>query len=238
MGVQILLVEDDKLLGHAVGTLMKENGYEVKLAGTKLEAEQILNYAMKHVEPGNELRMAVIDINLPDGSGFDLCAKIRKCSMIPILFLTANDEEESIVKGLDLGADDYIVKPFRKSELLSRMKAHLRRQSINVASESYCSGNLRVDFEKHEVYINGKQTELRPVEYELLRIFIANPLMILKRGVLLDKMWDQNENFVDDTTLTVQVSRLRSQLGKYEGQDYIATVRGYGYRWSIPVVRS
>lgn len=224
----ILLTEDDYLLRQSILQLLKENEYHAVCAANKGEADQYLL--------GNRLPdMAIIDINLPDGSGYDICKKIREKSFIPVIFLTARDDEESIVKGLDMGADDYIIKPFRRAELLSRIHAHFRRQSVNSICKEYSSGNIRVNVEKNLVEIHGEQIDLRPVEYELLILFLQNPIIILKREFIIDRMWDDGENFVESSTLTVQMSRLRSRLGKYEGKEYISTIRGFGYRWNYEV---
>lgn len=224
----ILLTEDDYLLRQSIRQLLIENGYHAVCASTKGEADQYLL--------GNRLPdLAIIDINLPDGNGYDICKNIREHSFIPIIFLTARDDEESIVKGLDMGADDYIVKPFRRAELLSRIHAHLRRQSVNAVCKEYSSGDIRVNVEKNRVEIHGELVDLRPVEYELLLLFLQNPMIILKRAFILDRMWDDGENFVESSTLTVQMSRLRSKLGNYEGKEYISTIRGFGYRWNYEV---
>lgn len=226
MNQYILLVEDDRLLLDSIAQMLTNEDYQVDKAETVMEARQKYH---------NKYDMVILDISLPDGDGFEICQMIRSISTVPIIFLTAYDDEESIVKGLDLGADDYIVKPFRKYELLSRMRAHLRRQVINVKTNLYRSGDLVVHVQKHIVVKGDKEIMLRPVEYALLLSFLENPQIIRKREQILEKIWDENENFVDGTTLTVQISRLRARLGKYRGEDYISTIRGFGYRWNYEV---
>jgi len=228
MDKTILLIEDDYLLRQSIIELLRENGYHAVCAANKAEADQ---YLYSKILPD----LVIIDINLPDGNGYDICRKIREKSFIPVIFLTARDDEESIVKGLDMGADDYIIKPFRRAELLSRIKAHLRRQSVNVLCKEYISGDIRVNVDMNLVAIHGEQVELRPVEYELLILFLQNPIIILKRDLIIEKLWDDSENYVEPSTLTVQMSRLRSRLGKYKGEDYISTIRGFGYRWNYEV---
>jgi len=225
----ILLIEDDYLLRLSIIQLLSENGYHAACAANKAEADQ---YLFSRSLPD----LVIIDINLPDGNGYDICSKIREKSFIPVIFLTAQDNEESIVKGLDMGADDYIIKPFRRAELLSRIKAHLRRQAVNILCKEYISGDIRVKVDMNLVTIHGEQVELRPVEYELLILFLQNPIIILKRDFIIERMWDDGENYVEPSTLTVQMSRLRSRLGKYKGDDYISTIRGFGYRWNYEVI--
>jgi len=228
MDKTILLIEDDYLLRQSIMQLLSENNYHAVCAANKAEADQ---YLFNKSLPD----LVIIDINLPDGNGFDICKNIREKSFIPVIFLTARDDEESIVKGLDMGGDDYIIKPFRRAELLSRIKAHLRRQSVNTLCKEYISGDISVNVDRNLVMIHGEQVELRPVEYELLILFLQNPIIILKRDLIIERMWDDGENYVEPSTLTVQMSRLRSRLGKYKGEDYISTIRGFGYRWNYEV---
>ena len=177
-------------------------------------------------------KLYLLDVMLPDGSGFDLCTYIREelRSEAPIIFLTALDDEDSVVKGLSLGGNDYIGKPFRVRELMARVGAHLNR--CRKCGVVYKVGDLTYDRETGHVFKAGKELELRRNELKLLGCFMENPGILIPREGLLELMWDIDGDFVDDNTLSVAVSRLRKKLGKWNGRDYIDTVRGIGYRWN------
>lgn len=216
----ILLVEDELYLQKSIKELLLNHSYKVLCASNKAEAlYYIFNY--------KDIDLYLLDIWLPDGEGFDLCTEIRKRYMTPIIFLTACDDEESVVKGLNMGGDDYVVKPFRAAELISRIQANLRRQSDVSQSNVYVCGELQFDKKKGVVYKGKKELILRPVEYQLLGILIANPGVIIPREQLLDELWDESGKFVEDNTLSVHMSRLRSRIGN----EYIETIRGFGYRF-------
>ena len=217
---KILLVEDDLYLQKSIKELLLNHSFEVLSASNKAEAiYYVINY--------KDIDLYLLDIWLPDGEGFDLCKEIRKRYMTPIIFLTACDDEASVVKGLNMGGDDYIIKPFRAAELISRIQANLRRQNVVSQSNVYVCGELKFDKEKRVVYKGGNQPILRPIEYQLLRILIANPGVIIRREQLLEELWDESGNFVEDNTLSVHMSRLRSRIGN----EYIETIRGFGYRF-------
>lgn len=233
----ILIVEDDEYIRECIEKLLRKNGYDTAVAGS-VEAVQ------KMVEDKADFDLYLLDIILPDGSGFDICRSLRDKTHAPIIFLTSCDDEESITKGLDIGGDDYITKPFRAAELMSRIRANLRRMEYsykikNISNDIYKSNEkclsadgIVINHEKHEVTKAGKIINLTPLEYELLGLLTANRGLIVKRVTILEKLWDSSGNFVEDSTLTVTVSRLKSKLGTNpEGRAYIETVRGYGYRW-------
>ena len=173
---------------------------------------------------------------LPDGDGFSVCEKLRKNgNMAPVIFLTSCDDEESITKGLDIGGDDYITKPFRMSELMSRISANLRRQAMldTRNSKLYTLGTLSINFNTLEVKKAGKDIQLSPTEFALLEILVYNRGLIVKRNIFFEKLWDRTGTFVEDNTLTVTISRLKNKIGRIDGSDeaYIDTIRGVGYRW-------
>ncbi|MGN1348084.1 MAG: response regulator transcription factor [Acutalibacteraceae bacterium] len=217
MKSKILLVEDDIYLREGLVELLTNEGYETFSAGTFAEGKKLY-------EDGR-YDIVVLDVMLPDGSGLDLCGFIRKTGAdVPILFLTACDEEFQIVRGLDAGADDYVTKPFKLLELLSRIRALLRRRT---ATHLYHNGNLTVDVTDRTVKKDGKSLFLTPTEFQILSALLKNSGVIVSRKTLLERIWDCDESFIDDNTLSVHVSRLREKIGA----EHIKTVRGVGYRW-------
>lgn len=185
----------------------------------------------------------LLDVYLPDGDGFSVCEKLRSEGCVtPVIFLTSCDDEDSITKGLDIGGDDYITKPFRVSELLSRISANLRRQAMLDKSISnmdksnsniYTLGSLVINFDNLTIKKAAKDIQLSPTEFALLEILVCNRGLIVRREVFFQKLWDRMGTFVEDNTLTVTVSRLKTKLGKMDNSDknYIDTIRGVGYRW-------
>lgn len=224
MNNKILIVEDDIYLQRDLKDILTRKQYDVMTASTCKEA-------MQYILNRNEIDLYLIDVWLPDGEGFDLCRQIRRRNQKPILFLTACDDEASVVKGLDMGADDYIAKPFRVAELLSRIQANLRRQDTAKAATVMKSGMLQLNPVKGIVTCSGREVVLRPVEYRLLYMLMSNAGRIIKREQLLDVLWDSAGETVEDNTLSVHVSRLRSKIGT----PYIDTIRGFGYRFTQPV---
>ena len=230
----IVVVEDEKELCESLKMLLTEKGYEIVTARSCDEADKYI---------GNpQIDMFLLDVKLPDGSGFDICRKIRKSSEVPVIFLTSCDNEEEIVTGLDIGADDYITKPFYTKELLSRISANLRRQAMldNSISNTdknnsniYTLGSLVINFDNLTIKKAGKDIQLSPTEFALLEILVCNRGLIVRREVFFQKLWDRTGTFVEDNTLTVTVSRLKTKLGKMDNSDknYIDTIRGVGYRW-------
>ena len=217
----IAIVEDDKSLRDGLTELLAGAGYAVCAAGSLREAEKIA-----------EADLWLVDVMLPDGSGLGLVRSLRERSSVPILVLTALDGEDSIIRGLKAGADDYITKPFRAGELLARVEANLRR----VLPDAYSiqSGDLSCSFPDEHFRLRGEELSLRPMERRLLRILLESRGRLLTREQLLYRLWDKDENYVDENTLSVLVSRLRKALGQFRGMDYIETVRGAGYRWKLP----
>ena len=229
---RIMLVEDDKELGETIKSLLTLKGYDVTLIGSVKEYN-------KHTEVYD---MYLLDVKLPDGDGFQICEKIRHNLDAPIIFITSCDDEESIVKGLDIGGDDYVTKPFHNAVLLSRISANLRRQAMldNSISNTdknnsniYTLGSLVINFDNLTIKKAGKDIQLSPTEFALLEILVCNRCLIVRREVFFQKLWDRTGTFVEDNTLTVTVSRLKTKLGKMDNSDknYIDTIRGVGYRW-------
>lgn len=217
MTTKILLVEDDAFISDGLGEILTKENYAV------LKADSVLN-AEKHIQ-NSKFDLFILDVMLPDGNGYDLCRYIRNFNKsVPILFLTACDDEMQIVRGLDAGADDYVTKPFKLLELLSRVRALLRRSSRNTI---LTSGNITVDCDHMTVKADGEFVFVTPIEYQILAMLIRNNGVILTRKTLLQNIWDDNNNFINDNTLSVHVSRLRDKIGA----NHIATVRGIGYRW-------
>jgi len=223
---RIFFVEDDLSLIRGLSFAIKKQGYEITIARTSLEAETLLLNA--------KYDLVILDVSLPDGSGYDLCKKIRKTSKIPIMFLTAADEETDIIMGLDIGADDYITKPFKLAVFLSRINALLRRSdNFNQTDSELKSNDIKVEFLKREVYKNEKQIDLTASEYKLLCLFMENPNIVLSAEQILGKLWDCNQNYIDSNTLTVYIRRLRTKIENDPGEPQkIVTVRGMGYKWN------
>ena len=217
MSVRIMLVEDDAYLRDGLCELLEKEGYAVESACNCSEGRNIFNKSV--------FNLVILDVMLPDGNGLELCTEIRnQGDDVPILFLTACDEEFQIVRGLDAGADDYVTKPFRLLELLSRVRALLRRRT---GSTVYQNNDLFVDVSTMSVKKNGENVILTPTEFQILSVLIQNSGIIVTRNNMLEKIWDCDGNFIDDNTLSVHISRLRDKIGA----DHITTVRGTGYRW-------
>ena len=178
--------------------------------------------------------LVILDVSLPDGSGFDFCKKIRQISKVPVMFLTAADEETDIIMGLDIGGDDYITKPFKLAVFLSRINALLRRsENFNTAVTELSSGGISVQLLKGEVYKKGEPVELTASEYKLLCLFMENPDQILSSEQILSRLWDYNESYIDNNSLTVYIRRLRTKIEDNPGEPKrIVTVRGMGYKWN------
>lgn len=221
--MKILLVEDDRTIASGLEYSLQTEGYEVMVCENCAQAE-------KEIATG-EYALYLLDLTLPDGSGYDLCRKAKGLSDVPVIFLTACDEEVSVVMGLDMGADDYVTKPFRLRELLSRIKSVLRRANRIPADPAVLNfGNLTIQPQKAMVLVNSKEVALTALEYRLLLTFAAHPGQILTRSQLLEGIWDIAGNFVNDNTLSVYIKRLREKLAEAGDAERIATVRGLGYR--------
>ncbi|AVQ39217.1 DNA-binding response regulator [Clostridium botulinum] len=222
----IFFVEDDLSLINGLSFAIKKQGYEIDVARTSLEAEALWK--------NGKYDLVILDVSLPDGSGYDLCKKIRKTSKVPIMFLTAADEETDIIMGLDIGGDDYITKPFKLAVFMSRINALLRRSNnFNQADTELNSNGINVQLLKGEVYKNGEQLDLTASEYKLLCMFMENPDIVLSSEQILSRLWDCNENYIDNNTLTVYIRRLRTKIEDNPGEPQkIVTVRRMGYKWS------
>lgn len=223
---RILLLEDDLSLINGLSFAFKKQGYELTIARTLKEAEMLWG--------DDKYELLVLDVSLPDGTGFEFCEKVRQVSKVPIIFLTASDEEMSIIMGLDIGGDDYITKPFKLGVLVSRINALLRRaRDFGVVDTELQSNGIRVHLLQGQVYKNGDLLDLTVAEYKLLCLFMKNPNVVLTKEQILDKLWDCDGNYVDNNTLAVYIRRLRIKIEDDPGKpNRIITVRGMGYKWS------
>lgn len=218
---QIFLVEDDRAIAKNLMLLLHSEGFAVVHASTRDEALSIFSE--------NKFDLALIDISLPDGNGFTVCTEIKENQNIPVIFLTASDDEWSVVTGLNMGADDYITKPFRPRELIARIGTALRKSKNFGVDFEICG--LHVDTASGIVKKNGTEIFLSALEYRLLLMFINNPKSIITRSRLLDELWDAAGEFVNDNTLTVYIKRLREKIENNPANPkIILTVRGTGYR--------
>lgn len=218
---QIFLVEDDKEIAKNLMLLLQSEGFSVSHAATSAEALEMLGT--------NRFHLALVDISLPDGNGFSVCTEIKQTQRIPVIFLTASGDEASVVTGLNMGAEDYITKPFRPRELIARIKAALRKSEP--FAEAFEIDGLSVDVASGIVKKNGKEVMLSALEYRLLLIFVNNPKNIITRDVMLNELWDAAGEFVTDNTLRVYIKRLREKIEDDPANpQIILTVRGLGYR--------
>ncbi|OMF81334.1 response regulator transcription factor [Paenibacillus peoriae] len=227
---RILLVEDDDNLVFGIEYTLTSEGYDVVLAGSLEEARKALKT--------DDVDLILLDINLPDGSGYDLCREIRALSQVPIIFLTALDEETNVVAGLDLGADDYMTKPLRTKELLSRMKAVLRRNhKPKDEPNRWISDDIEVRVLEGIVLKNNQELLLTGLEYRLLLMLMTHPKQICSRSIILNSLWDMSGEFIDNNTLSVHIRRLREKIEDVPAVPrYIITVRGVGYKWNADIV--
>lgn len=223
---RLFLLEDDLSLINGLSFALKKQGYEIDIARTTLEADTLW--------ADGKYDLVILDVSLPDGSGFDFCRKIRRTSKIPIMFLTAADEEKDIIMGLDIGGDDYITKPFKLAVFLSRINALLRRsENFSTAVTELNSNDINIKLLKGEVYKQGRQIDLTASEYKLLCLFLENPDQILSPEQILGRLWDCNESYIDNNSLTVYIRRLRTKIEDHPGEPKrIVTVRGMGYKWN------
>lgn len=216
--MNVLLVEDEEAIARPLATLLRTEGWKIEIAPTAARARELIGE--------HPFDAALIDLGLPDGSGYEVCRAVRAAGDTAVIILTARSDEDSVVRALEEGADDYVAKPFRARELVSRLRAVLRRRGAKPA----CAwGALTVDARSAQVAVNGATVPLTAQEYRLLLLLVSQPGRVWERGQLLQALWDDGGAFVEDNTLTVTVKRLREKLGP-EGAR-IATVRGIGYRW-------
>ncbi|WML32828.1 response regulator transcription factor [Clostridium sp. OS1-26] len=222
--MKILLVEDDKTIAAGLEYSLEQEGFTTILCHDVSSAKKAIKY--------NEFDLCLFDLSLPDGSGYELCKIAREKGDAPVIFLTACDDEVNVVMGLDMGADDYITKPFRIRELISRIKSVLRRYRKGNNSKTILElNNIRINTLDAKVYKNGEEIILTALEYRLLLIFANNPGQVLSRNQLLEGIWDVAGDFVNDNTLTVYIKRIREKLeDDPQKPTIIKTVRGMGYK--------
>ncbi|WP_053363377.1 response regulator transcription factor [Bacillus sp. FJAT-27251] len=224
--MKILLVEDDRTIASGLEYSLKQEEYETVLCHDAASAKEMIQNQI------GEIDLCLFDLNLPDGSGYDLCALVKKRRDIPVIFLTAFDDEVNVVMGLDMGADDYITKPFRIRELVSRIKSVLRRYHRHAQPQNTIDiGNIQINTLEGKVYKQGKEVLLTALEYRLFLIFANHIGQVLTRAQLLDRIWDVAGDFVNDNTLTVYIKRLREKLeDNPQNPTLIKTIRGMGYK--------
>ncbi len=220
--MRIFVLEDDEAIGIGLSYTLDSEKYEVTLVKTVAEAK-------KTVE-NEEFDLYILDLTLPDGNGYEVCSLIKSKGDLPVIFLTAYDDEINVVTGFELGADDYISKPFRVRELLARVKSVLRRYSKDNADGIIKIGELSVNTAEARVLLRGEEVILTAMEYRLLLSFVNNRGTVLTRRKLLEEIWDVDGDFVNDNTLTVYIKRLRDKIENDPNDpQYIKTVRGMGY---------
>lgn len=224
----LLLLEDDISLIDGLVYSLRKNGFSVDVARTVQEAKMCLPKLSSY-------DLLILDVTLPDGTGFDICERVRKTDRkIPILFLTASDEEVNIIRGLDSGGDDYVTKPFKLGELCSRIRALFRRAGIPEKEDAglLTCGDLSIDLLHSRVLLSGKVLDLTGAEYRLLCLLVKNAGCTVARDTILSALWDDAGNFVDDNTLSVYIRRLREKVEADPSRpEHLITVRGFGYRW-------
>ena len=218
---KILLVEDDGQIASYLGELLRAEGFDTQIAGSKKEASEYLLV--------QAFDLVLLDVSLPDGNGFSICAEIKREYEIPVIFLTASGDEYSVVAGLDMGADDYIAKPFRPRELISRIRSVLRR--CKKEQRILNCGDLKVNVSSATVTKGEKELFLSALEYRLLLLLLQNKGQILTRNQLLEEIWDASGEYVNDNTLSVYMKRLREKIEKNpQSPRLLHTIRGIGYR--------
>ena len=223
----ILLLEDDLSLINGLSFALKKQGFELGVARTLKEADDLWT--------DGKYDLLILDVSLPDGTGFEFCKKVRQVSKVPIIFLTAADEEVDIIMGLDIGGDDYITKPFKLGVLVSRVNALLRRAKDFSSTDTWLESNgMKVLLLQGQAFKNGELLDLTAAEYKLLCLFMRNPNMVLTKAQILDKLWDCDGNYIDSSTLTVYMRRLRMKVEDNPSEpQMLLTVRGMGYKWNV-----
>ncbi len=217
MRLNAILVEDSPMIIKGLEYTMEQAGYDASIFIS-------FEHAKKHLYD-KAYDIAILDVNLPDGNGFDLCRLIKEDLKIPVIFLTAKDTENDVVKGFDVGGDDYIIKPFRNKELISRMNNALKKSGKD--QRKLRIGDVELSADESRVYVKGEELSLSPLEFKILLTLCQNAGHTLTREVLLERIWDAAGNFVEDNTLTVYIRRIRGKLGD---SDIIQTIKGVGYR--------
>lgn len=218
---KLLIVEDDVIIAGGVKVFLEGKGYSVDCAFNLADARKALN---------QNYQLIILDCNLPDGSGLDLCRTIREQSNVPVIFLTALDTEEDMIEGFRAGCDDYIAKPFSVELLNQRIMAVLRRSGREEERSLFPYRELTIDFGKMQVFLNQIPVKLSGTEYKLLELLVKNKGQVMTRDSILERIWDCNENFVDENTLNVHIRRLRQKIETDSRHpQYIITVFGIGY---------
>ena len=222
---RILIVEDDALLNKTLAYNLSSDGWDVTPALNAKTAAALL--------AGTEYDLVLLDINLPDGNGYDLCRLVKpEHPDTVVIFLTANDQESDQLRGYEAGAVDYITKPFSIEALQRKIRAMFAMlEHHKPAKDLYDDGRLFLDFSEQSATLNGKPVTLSPMEYKMLYLFCKNPRQVLTRQKLLERLWDVDEKFVDEHTLTTSISRIRGKI-EAEGDTYIKTIYGIGYQWT------
>ncbi len=224
--MKILLIEDDGVLRTGLKELLTGAGYETVSAGSFTKGREA-------AENESGVSLYIVDIMLGDGSGLELVREIRARHDTPVIILTALNGEDTVIEGLSCGADDYVTKPFRAGELLARIEANLRRSQT---MGTIVSGHIEYRLSDGKLFVAGEERTLRRGERELLELFLKSGGRLLKREYIFDTLWANDADSVDGNTLSVLVSRLRKELGSYNGRPVVETVRGVGYRWALPCV--
>ena len=224
---KILLLEDDLSLINGLSFAFRKQGFELAVVRTLKEANELWGEG--------KYDLLVLDVSLPDGTGYEFCKKVRQVSKVPIIFLTASDEEMNIIMGLDIGGDDYITKPVKLGVLVSRINALLRRaKGFNSTDTELQSNGIKVLMLQGQVFKNEKLIDLTAAEYKLLCLFMKNPNVVLTKEQILDKLWDCEGNYIDSSTLTVYMRRLRMKIEDNPSEpQMLLTVRRMGYKWNV-----
>lgn len=224
---KILLLEDDLSLVNGLTFAFHKQGFELEVARTINEANTFW--------AEGKYDLLVLDVSLPDGTGFEFCKKVRQVSKVPIIFLTASDDEIDIIMGLDMGGDDYITKPFKLGVLVSRINALLRRaKDFGLEDTELHSNGIKVLLLQGQVFKNDEPLDLTAAEYKLLCLFMKHPNMVLTKEQILDKLWDCEGNYIDSSTLTVYMRRLRMKIEDNPSEpQMLLTVRRMGYKWNV-----
>ena len=228
----ILTIEDNTELQNEIKELLTSVGYQVFCADSRASALNILKF--------NKIDLCLLDVQLPDCSGFDLCLELRTFFMNPIIMLTICNDEEDILTGLRNGADDYITKPFSIRILLMRIETQLRRNEWQARKDSQIifSGDLKINFDTRQIYLEEEELKLRSIEFDICEMLLKNNGRIIKRDLLFESIWDCKNKFIEENTLNVHISRLRKSLKTYRGMQYIETVKNYGYRWNVEIIKN
>lgn len=217
----VLIIEDDRVLNRGVSFALKKDGHDVISAYNKSEGKKIIL--------NSKVDFLLLDINLPDGNGLELCKEIRNNVVFPIVFFTANDTESDMVKGFESGCDDYIAKPFSIEILKHKVNAMLKRNNL-VSKDIFEYKDLKIEFEKLAVVVKDIEINLTVTEFKLLELLVKNKGKVLTKEILLEKLWDNSGNFVDENTLSVNIRRLRKKIeDDTKNPQYVITVFGIGY---------